>query len=137
MKNKSLKTYQQHEIESSFVLYLHHKLKRIAGTIRGFRTLNLAQKDGLLAAFFGLFLCLKMTFWQQTLFRLLLFFADFCGFFDSKMPFYSFKNASNDFFDNMGQCFSLSWWLFELIGTGFWTRRDELKVWSGRVGGIF
>ena len=29
---------------------------RIAGTIRGFRTLKFAQKDGLLAAFFELFL---------------------------------------------------------------------------------
>lgn len=34
---------------------------RIAGTIRGFRTFKFAQKDGLLAAFFELFLCPKCT----------------------------------------------------------------------------
>jgi hypothetical protein len=33
----------------------------MAGTIRGFRTLKFAQKDGLLAAFFGLFLCQKSS----------------------------------------------------------------------------
>ena len=38
------------------VLNLRHNSKRMAGTIRGFRTFKFAQKDRLLAAFFELFL---------------------------------------------------------------------------------
>ena len=47
-------------ITNSYPLYLHHNSIRIAGTIRDFRTTKFAQKDGLLAAFFELFLCLKV-----------------------------------------------------------------------------
>jgi|688.fasta_scaffold730408_1 hypothetical protein len=42
-----------------YLLYLQDNSIRIAGTIRGFRTFKFAQKDGLLAAFFELFLCKK------------------------------------------------------------------------------
>ena len=48
-------------ITNSYPLYLHHNSIRIAGTIRDFRTTKFAQKDGLLAAFFELFLCQKVT----------------------------------------------------------------------------
>ncbi len=44
-----------------YLLFLQNNSIRIAGTIRGFRTLKFAQKDGLLAAFFGLFLCQKCS----------------------------------------------------------------------------
>jgi hypothetical protein len=44
-----------------FIIFIPTIRIRIAGTIRGFRTFKFAQKDGLLAAFFELFLCLKCS----------------------------------------------------------------------------
>lgn len=43
------------------LIYLRLIHQRIAGTIRDFRIAKFAQKDGLLAAIFELFLCLKVT----------------------------------------------------------------------------
>ena len=45
------------------IIYLHLQYSiRIAGTIRGFRTLKFAQRNGILAAFFELFLCFLVNF---------------------------------------------------------------------------
>lgn len=57
-----LMTFQQGSYKiNKYLIYLQLNSIRIAGTIRGFRTFKFAQKDGLLAAFFELFLCQKCT----------------------------------------------------------------------------
>ena len=61
LANVFKKTIKKIGIRNSNLLYLHHNSKRIAGTIRDFRTTKFAQKDGLLAAFFELFLCSNVT----------------------------------------------------------------------------
>lgn len=53
-KKKSKKNFEKTNNKPTF----DHSI-RIAGTIRDFRTHKFAQKDGLLAAFFELFLCPK------------------------------------------------------------------------------
>jgi len=47
------------ELIKKYIFTAHSK--RIAGTVRGFRITKFAQKNGLLAAFFELFLCLYVT----------------------------------------------------------------------------
>ena len=77
-------------ITNSYPLYLHHNSIRIAGTIRDFRTTKFAQKDGLLAAFFELFLCLKVYKWEFKL----LFFCQKSGSNELFLVFYGNKNQS-------------------------------------------
>ena len=77
-------------ITNSYPLYLHHNSIRIAGTIRDFRTTKFAQKDGLLAAFFELFLCSKVTKQEFNL----LFFYQKSSSSERFLVFYGNKNQS-------------------------------------------
>ena len=114
-------------------MYIYTSI-RIAGTIRGFRTFKFAQKDGLLAAFFELFLCQKCT---KRIKKYTNFSKNHLNCVAYFVLFFSKKSFCKSNFIPFEVIFNSTWTYFWLIRTSFLVRQDETKVASGRTGETF